>query len=289
MDSSFSVMVFLALVSTGVAQGQTAVPAQSKEKTTTAVGAPSLPCNPTLLDGTPVKLALSQTISSAHAQVGDRVPFGVVDPVSVCGVTVADQGSLAEGTVTLAKKRGHFGRGGKLNVNIDWMRLNDGRKVTLRAVHNEKGGGHVGVMTGATIATAIVFFPAAPLWFFMHGKDVTIPKGTRIEAFTSGNIPVDLSMFRSASAPATPAVSSAAPEAGATTKVSVTSTPTGADISLDGNFVGQTPASLEVGPGDHVLTVTKQGFEPWSKKFLSVGGSVTLNVSLSPAPAAPKG
>jgi hypothetical protein len=35
-------------------------------------------------------------------------------------------------------------------------------------------------MTGAIVATAIVFFPAAPLFLFMHGKDIKrrpIPKG----------------------------------------------------------------------------------------------------------------
>jgi len=38
-------------------------------------------------------------------------------------------------------------------------------------------------MTGAIIGTAIVFFPAAPLFLFMHGKDITIPKGTEITAY----------------------------------------------------------------------------------------------------------
>jgi hypothetical protein len=36
-------------------------------------------------------------------------------------------------------------------------------------------------MTGGKVAAAIVFFPAAPL-LFLHGKDVTIPKGTEISA-----------------------------------------------------------------------------------------------------------
>jgi hypothetical protein len=41
---------------------------------------------------------------------------------------------------------------------------------------------HTGAMAGGVVATAIVFFPAAPSFLFMHGKDITIPKGTEITA-----------------------------------------------------------------------------------------------------------
>jgi len=48
--------------------------------------------------------------------------------------------------------------------------------VVLRAVKGGSGGNHIAAMTGAMVATSIVFFPAAPLFLFMHGKDITIPK-----------------------------------------------------------------------------------------------------------------
>ena len=67
-------------------------------------------------------------------------------------------------------------RGGKLDVNIDSVRLSNGQKVALRAVKNVKGGSHTGAMTGAMVATGIVFFPAAPLFLFKRGKDITINK-----------------------------------------------------------------------------------------------------------------
>jgi hypothetical protein len=62
------------------------------------------------------------------------------------------------------------------------------------------------------VATAIVFFPAAPFFLFMHGKDVTIPKGTEITAYTNGEIKLDAAKFAPAStnvtqAPAPPAPS----------------------------------------------------------------------------------
>lgn len=144
-----------------------------------------------LLDGTPVKLKLMENMSSHDATVGQEVPFEVVDPVMVDGVTVIQNGANAVGTVTLAKRKGHLGRGGKLNINIDFVMLADGEKAMLRAVKDTNGGGHGAVMTGAIVATSLVFFPAAPLFLFMHGKDINIPEGTEITAFINGDHPLN--------------------------------------------------------------------------------------------------
>jgi hypothetical protein len=45
------------------------------------------------------------------------------------------------------------------------------------------------------VATTIVFFPAAPLFLFMKGKDITIPKGTEITAYINGDVPLDPKRF----------------------------------------------------------------------------------------------
>jgi hypothetical protein len=66
----------------------------------------------------------------------------------------------------------------------------------LRAVKDAKGGGHTGAMVGAMVATSLVVWPAAPLFLLMHGKDVTIPKGTNISAFVQGDITLDESKFQ---------------------------------------------------------------------------------------------
>src|SRR5438309_11105733 len=84
----------------------------------------------------------------------------------------------------------------KLNVNNDSVRLVTGEKVALRAVKEVKGGGNTEAMTGAMVATSLVFFPAAPLFLFMHGKDITIPKGTEVTAFVNGDMALDLAKFQ---------------------------------------------------------------------------------------------
>jgi hypothetical protein len=148
-----------------------------------------------LEDGTPIKLVLSETISSADATVGQTVPFEVVEDILVDGIVVVPKGGTAWATVTAAQAKRRLGRGGKLDLNIDKVRLVDGSKTLLSAVKNTKGGGHTGAMTGAIVATSLIVWPAAPFFLFMHGKDITIPKGTAITAFVQGDDVLDRSKF----------------------------------------------------------------------------------------------
>jgi hypothetical protein len=237
----------------------------------------SLPPQPhTLLDGTPVKLRLAQTMSSADAKVGQEVPFEVVEEVKVDDVVVLPKGATAIGTVTDCNPKRSMGRAGKLDMSISYARLADNEKLALRAVQDAKGGGHVGAMTGAIVATTIVFFPAAPLWLFVHGKDITIPQGTEITAFVEGDMHLNMANF--GVLPASPA-EPAAPAALQASLI-VDSTPPGADIEIDGGFAGDTPSTVTVAPGPHEVTVKKKGFADWTRKLTVTGGNVHLDAEL---------
>ena len=239
-----------------------------------AAGVPPSPH--TLLDGTAVKLRLSETISSANTKTGQQIPFEVVEDVVVDGVTVLPKGAQAIASVTDASKKKSMGRGGKLDVNVDSARLADGEKVQLRAVQENKGGGHTGAMTGAMVATAIVFFPAAPLFLFIHGKDITIPKGTEVTAFVEGDMKLDMTKF---GVPAPDAAPAAAP-AVQTASLLVESSVPNCDIEIDGDFVGNTPSTLTVAPGKHAVTVKKTGYADWTRNMTVATGSVRLSAEM---------
>ena len=239
-----------------------------------------------LEDGTPVRLRLTRTISSADAKTGDRVDFEVLDPVQLGDTMVIPQGSIAWATVTEAEHKKRMGRGGKLNVNIDAVKLANGDKANLKASKDTQGGGHVGAMTGAMVATGIVFFPAAPLFLFMHGKDIVIPKGTEITAYINGD-----TVYEAPAAPA-PAVAATPATTSGTTEFAISSAPDSADIEIDGNFSGNTPSTVSVPDGEHTIVVKKKGFSNWERKIKATGGHINIKAELdqateekAPAPA----
>lgn len=232
-----------------------------------------------LEDGTPVKLRINRTVSSADAHVGDTVDFEVLEDISVNGTLVVPKGGLAFATVTEAQAKRRMARGGKLDINIDYVKLVSGDKAALRAVKDLKGGGHTGAMVGGMVATSLVFFPAAPFFLFMHGKDISIPKGTEVTAYINGEMKLEIAKFQ----PNTPVPQAAAAvsPSSMSAKLQLESNPSGADIELDGGFVGNTPSDVQVAEGDHTVTVKKTGFKDWERKMkVSGGSSVHLNAEL---------
>jgi hypothetical protein len=67
------------------------------------------------------------------------------------------------------------------------------------------------------------------------------------------------------------------------TKVNITSRPDGADIEIDGAFMGNAPSVVELAPGEHSISLKKSGFKPWERKLKVSGGEVKINGALEPA------
>jgi PEGA domain len=246
--------------------------------------AQALPMDHAIHDGTPIKLRLAENLSSADAHAGQEIPFECVDEVQVDGVVVLPKGSAAVGTVTEAEAKRTMGRAGKLDIAISYARLKDNEKVALRATKEAKGGSHTGAMAGAMVATvALSFGLAAPLFLFMKGKDITIPQGTEVTAFVEGDMRLDMTKFG-----VTPAAPAVAPSnqllaSNGQVSLSIDSTPPGAEIDVDENFVGSTPSTVPVPVGSHEITVRKKGFTSWTRKMNVTGGNVYLNAELDRA------
>ena len=60
----------------------------------------------------------------------------------------------------------------------------------------------------------------------------------------------------------------------------ISSTPPGADIEVDGKFVGSTPSSISLSPGDHEIAVKKTGFSAWEKKVSVSSGHINITAEL---------
>jgi hypothetical protein len=136
---------------------------------------------------TPVRLKLNQNLSSATNRTNDRIDFEVLEAVKVDGAVVIEQGAIAMGTITLAQPKGRMGKAGKLDITLDSVRLFNGKTTSVSAVKQVTGNGHGVAVTTGVVVTALVFWPAAPFFLLMHGKDTQIAKGTEITAYTSGD------------------------------------------------------------------------------------------------------
>ena len=60
----------------------------------------------------------------------------------------------------------------------------------------------------------------------------------------------------------------------------ISSTPAGADIQVDGAYVGATPADIDLTCCWHDVTIIKPGRKPWTRRVRITGGHVTINVQL---------
>jgi hypothetical protein len=256
---------------------------QAPTATSTDTAKTLLPGQFIFQDGTPIKLRLTRNVSSADAHEGESVDFEVLEDVAATGIVVVPKGSVAIGTVTEAQPKRRMGRAGKLEIVLDYVRLADTEKAAIRAVKDAKGGSHTVGMTAGIVATGLLFFPAAPFFLFMHGKDITVPKGAEVTGYVNGDVRLEAAKFGAnpeattatgaQSAPARPQPIEASAAVLGVGSVELISSPDGADIYVDGAFVGNSPATLKLNPGPHAIRVTQSGYKDWSREITVQSGS----------------
>jgi hypothetical protein len=248
---------------------------QTIQPTSTATAQPSDEDH-ILDDGTPVKLGLIQELSSANATPGQLISFQVMDDIEVDGVTVLRRGTVVTGTVTDAEAKRRMGRAGRLSFNIDIMSLADNEKVHLRGSRSSSGESHTeGMLAVMENAPAV----SAPFFLLMHGEDTIYPKGTVITVFIDGDMRLDLSKFQTdhaATAPALPSPNAVVTHA----KLTIDSSPSGAEIQIDGTAAGNTPSTVDVTSGSHQIVVKQKGCEPWIKTIAVTGGTIRIHAEL---------
>jgi hypothetical protein len=220
-------------------------------------------------DGTRVHVRLVQVISSATIEQGQEVQFEVAEAIKINNVPLIPEGSVVTGTITEAHEKRRMGRAGKLDFSIDRVRAVDGEWIPLRYTLQKKSGSSHAVRSGIlTAGIAAVFWPAAPVMLLMKGKDVTINKGVTFDVFTD-------TAHEIVAASAAPSRTSENPTAAGAT-VSIRSPFEGADIEIDGAFVGSTPTTVQLTPGSHQIVV-KRDSRTWSRMLqITPGNTITL-------------
>jgi hypothetical protein len=135
-----------------------------------------------LKEGEEVNLKFSQPVSSKTAQTDDTVELALAEDLKVGDVVVAKAGTKAVGTVTNAHKAGMMGKGGELNVRLDYLKADAGR-IHLRGSRGREGDGKV----GAVVALTVLF---GPIGLIKKGKDIEVKEGTPLKVFVAEDFPL---------------------------------------------------------------------------------------------------
>ncbi len=72
-------------------------------------------------------------------------------------------------------------------------------------------------------------------------------------------------------------------------EIQVESSPDGADIIVDNDFVGNTPSKVKVAKGRHTLKIERQGYQGWEKSIIANDGmKVAPHLEKTPIPPKPE-
>jgi hypothetical protein len=259
-------------------------------------------------DGTRIRVHLEEDVSSDAAQLGAPVEFAVTDEVRVGDSVVIARGARATGNIVKVSASRRLSRAGQLDFTIERVQAADGTWYGVRYTLQKNHGKNSALTTGVAAAgVAASFWPATPVVLLKKGQDAIVTKDRTFSVYVdnailAGGAPqaqtqvspqsnvVPMDNGSQPSAPPVPEnpVSNASPMSAdnappavvapvATATLYVTANVAGADIEIDGVFVGSTPGTLQVAAGMHKITI-KQGTSTWDRDMQVTGGS-NINVT----------
>ena len=134
----------------------------------------------------PVRFVFAQEVTSAKAEIGDKVPLTLADDLVFNGTTLARKGALASVSIIQVDKTGPGGAPGELHFCIDPMQTDTGR-LKLHGAASLEGQ--------AEPPNAQALIPVVGAFFiFHHGKDAIIKPGTPFTAYLDSSSLVASSM-----------------------------------------------------------------------------------------------
>jgi hypothetical protein len=134
--------------------------------------------------GVEVPLRMEESLSSNDKTVreGHQFRMSVANNVMLGNVVVIPAGSPATGEITDLRRKGMWGKSGRIVARVLNVRVGD-RLIRLSGSFDDKG------VTGtAGVVAAIAFVPIAG--FFMTGTSASIPAGSGVKAFLDEDLAI---------------------------------------------------------------------------------------------------
>jgi hypothetical protein len=123
----------------------------------------------------PVHFVFAQEVTSAKAEIGDKVPLTLADDIVFSGTTLASKGAAASVSIIQVDKTGLGGAPGELHFRIDPMQAG----TALIKLH-----GAASLEGQAKPPNAQVLIPIVGTFFVLHhGEDAVIKPGTPFTAY----------------------------------------------------------------------------------------------------------
>lgn len=235
-------------------------------------------------EGTLVRLKLHYDLTTENVDKGDRVDFDVADNIVVNNHVVIPKGAVAWGQVTRVKGQGKKrAKDASVTFRFVGVRSADNQEIPLRLLPYKS-------KKSDTKENEIEESSAIPgLCERMIGAE----KGKEYAAYTDTEALINAPEVTQTAAAAPAASSPAAPTPGGSpaqpaaaqpappasllgpeqASIDFTSTPSGADIVIDGGFVGNTPSTLRIAPGRHTIELRMAGYRSWTRNMLVGPGS----------------
>jgi hypothetical protein len=174
------------------AAAQAAAPQATIQPAPVATVAPAAPqavivapaAGSVLRAGTEVPLRLEEGLDSNDKSLreGQQFRMSVANDVRLGNVVVIPAGSPATGEITDIRRKGMWGKSGRINARVLSVRVGD-RLIRLTGNFDDKG------VTGtAGVVAAIAFVPIAG--FFMTGTSAKIPAGGGVKAFLDEDLQI---------------------------------------------------------------------------------------------------
>lgn len=128
-----------------------------------------------------VKVALTKTVDSVTAQVGDEIVYRVVEDVMIDGRVVVPAGTTSVAKVTEVTAASRLGKDGRILVDFGSVLALDGTPIRLKVdARSTEKNRSLELAAGASMAGIILLGPiGAVSGYFVKGKDVQIEANTQ--------------------------------------------------------------------------------------------------------------
>jgi len=233
-------------------------------------GIPGFAAQVHVRDGQLVRVKLRNILTTENIRKGDRIEFEVTEEILVSGHVVIAKGSLAQGKILDVKGTGKpKAKDAEVVFQFTTVRAVDNQEIPLRLQGSKSRKENP---KGAEVAerSPIPGYPTR-LIGAEKGKEYTVytDGSFAINAADTVAVPPAAASAGAPAAVAAPAAPTAAVDVGMEpASVEFNSEPKGADILIDGTFVGNTPSTLRMTPGRHNLEIRLTGYRSWTRTMV---------------------